>query len=250
MKSRWKALVLDNSMVTREGIAAILKRVAGVEQVTTCETFAQVKEELKKSSFNLAIIDLQLERGTGVTAGRSLLEHYPDLHVLLYSKVSGTALMSELYRQEYSEVSYRKIGPRNGNLIQALDGNSAVALTLSLHSYILLENITPERMKEALNYLEVYAKYVDPQVAELLSEHLDKSKLTPRELQCSELISRGKSNQEIADELGISRRAVENLINSVYHKLLIRGEPKDPSRRVLLALAMQKWQVTPLSMKN
>ena len=241
MKSRWKVLVLDNSMVTREGIAAILKRVGGIEQVTPCESLVQAREEFKKSGFNLAVIDLQLERGTGVMAGRSLLELFPDLHILLYSKVSGMTLMSELYRQEYSELSFRKAGSRNGNLIQAFDGNSAVALALSLHSYILLENITPQGFEEALDYLEVYGKFVDPAIAELLSEHLDKSKLTPRELQCSELISRGKSNQEIADELGISRRAVENLINSVYHKLLIRGEPKDPSRRVLLALAMQRW---------
>jgi DNA-binding NarL/FixJ family response regulator len=241
MKCKWKVLVVDNSMVTREGIAAILKRVDGVELVMTCESFSQALEALEKTSFNLVLIDLQLGRSTGILAGRELLGHYPGLNIMVYSKVAGTSLLSELYRQEYVELSYRKAGSRNGNLIQTFDGNSVTALTLSLHGYILIENITPEIFEESLGYLKVYGKFVDQEIAGLLSELLDKSKLTPRELQCSELISRGKSNQEIADELGISRRAVENLINSVYHKLLIKGEPKDPSRRVLLALTMQRW---------
>lgn len=239
IEKKWKILVLDNVMVTREGISTILKRVAGVELVRPCENFTQVLEELKKTSFNLIVLDLQAERSTGIIIGRELLDLYPEVNIIVYSKIMGTRLKSELYRQEYLEVPYRRPISRNGNLMQNLEGNSQMSLTLSLHGYTLIQNITPERFEANLSYLEIHNKFVDPEISQLVSEQFDKSKLTPRELQCSELISQGKSNQEIATALGITRRAVENLINNIYHKLLIGGEPKDPSRRVLLALTVQ-----------
>jgi DNA-binding NarL/FixJ family response regulator len=43
------------------------------------------------------------------------------------------------------------------------------------------------------------------------------------------------SNSEIANRMFISLRRVENLINALYLKFRILGEPSDPGRRVLLA---------------
>ena len=106
----------------------------------------------------------------------------------------------------------------------------------------MLKNITPENFQRNLEVLKHRGSFVDPEILELLLERLHHYRLTPRELQCSEMISAGKSNREIAEQLGITRQAVENLINSLYHKLSIAGEPKDPGRRVLLALAVQDWR--------
>ncbi len=53
------------------------------------------------------------------------------------------------------------------------------------------------------------------------------------------VLSWGRSNRDIAEKPGISRQAVENLVNNLNHKLAIAGEPKDPGRQVLLVLSMQ-----------
>ena len=60
-------------------------------------------------------------------------------------------------------------------------------------------------------------------------------KLTPRELEILGLIAEGRSNGWIAESLGISKRAVERHINTIFLKLDL-GKPEDVSRRVKAAL--------------
>jgi DNA-binding NarL/FixJ family response regulator len=59
-------------------------------------------------------------------------------------------------------------------------------------------------------------------------------KLTQREEECAFLITKGLSNTQISERMVISRRRVENLINSLYQKFHILGDPGDPARRVIL----------------
>src|SRR5262245_61199941 len=68
---------------------------------------------------------------------------------------------------------------------------------------------------------------------ELVSARL--GRLTPRELQVLELLANADTNAVIAEELGITTRAVERHVNSIFRKLEI---PSDGSvnRRVRAAL--------------
>ena len=59
--------------------------------------------------------------------------------------------------------------------------------------------------------------------------------LTPREFEILGLIAQGRSNAAIAEELFVTKRAVERHINSIFAKLDLR-EADDVSRRVKAAL--------------
>jgi DNA-binding NarL/FixJ family response regulator len=59
--------------------------------------------------------------------------------------------------------------------------------------------------------------------------------LTERELQILAMIAEGRSNAAIADELVVTKRAVERHINAIFLKLGLR-EDEDVSRRVKAAL--------------
>ena len=59
--------------------------------------------------------------------------------------------------------------------------------------------------------------------------------LTPRELEILAFVARGHSNQAIADELVLTKRAVEKHINAIFLKLDLT-EALDVSRRVKAAL--------------
>ena len=60
-------------------------------------------------------------------------------------------------------------------------------------------------------------------------------RLTPRELQTLAMIAEGHSNSAIAEELKITKRAVEGYINAIYGTLDI-SDSGDVSRRVKAAL--------------
>ena len=61
------------------------------------------------------------------------------------------------------------------------------------------------------------------------------AKLSPREQEVLAAIAQGKSNTAIADDLVLSKRAIEKHINSIFFKLGL-SEDEDVSRRVKAAL--------------
>jgi DNA-binding CsgD family transcriptional regulator len=58
---------------------------------------------------------------------------------------------------------------------------------------------------------------------------LEAPRLTPREVELAKLASRGLSNREIADRLGIAVRTVDNHLHQAYSKLGI-GSREDLGR--------------------
>lgn len=82
----------------------------------------------------------------------------------------------------------------------------------------------------------VDAKVVDGLIAERRrSEHSPLAELTPREVEVLALVARGCSNQAIADELVLTKRAVEKHINAIFLKLGL-SRATDVSQRVMAAL--------------
>jgi DNA-binding NarL/FixJ family response regulator len=54
-------------------------------------------------------------------------------------------------------------------------------------------------------------------IAQLLAEHA--GDLEPREFQIATLMARGRTNQEIADELSIAFKTVKNNVSKIWYKL-------------------------------
>lgn len=66
--------------------------------------------------------------------------------------------------------------------------------------------------------------------------HSPLSRLTPRQREVLELIAKGYSNAGIAEQLGISRKTVENYINELYGQLGI--DPRDGSHQARVKAAL------------
>ncbi len=236
-------LILDEVMAIREGVVSILKQIPQIDSITVCESTKAALAEIAVRPYNIALIDLQLGKENGILLGRELLKLKPDLKVIIYTSETSVVIAAEVYRHEYlRQPSRHNVLPISGLVPVHNYGTFSSSLSVDLHGYTLLRNITPESFQRNLETLKRHGSFIDPEILDLLVNRLHHYRLTPRELQCSEMISSGNSNREISEELGITRQAVENLINGLYHKLSITGEPKDPGRRVLLALAMQWWR--------
>ena len=80
------------------------------------------------------------------------------------------------------------------------------------------------------------AKVIDALItARTAAESSPLTELTPRELEILSFVARGHSNQAIADELVLTKRAVEKHINAIFLKLGLH-DALDVSRRVKAAL--------------
>ena len=105
-------------------------------------------------------------------------------------------------------------------------------------AYLLKERIrNAERLAEVVRSVAAGGSYVDPLVVELIVRSLKArepsqlDRLTPRELEVLSLIAEGRSNAAIAEQLVLTKRAVEHHINGIFMKLGL-GNADDISRRV------------------
>ena len=109
-------------------------------------------------------------------------------------------------------------------------------------AYLLKERIRHRgQLVSAIETVAQGGSMIDAKVVEGLidarrrAERSPLTDLTHRELEILAYVARGHSNQAIADELVLTKRAVEKHINAIFLKLNLT-EAQDVSRRVKAAL--------------
>ena len=120
--------------------------------------------------------------------------------------------------------------PRYG--LALLDGGS------DGRAYLLKERVQHRgQLVSAIETVAEGGSVIDAKVVEALLaarsrvERSPLGDLTPRELEILAFVARGHSNQAIADELVLTKRAVEKHINAIFLKLgLTRGARRQPAR--------------------
>jgi DNA-binding NarL/FixJ family response regulator len=109
-------------------------------------------------------------------------------------------------------------------------------------AYLLKERVSDiDQLRHAIDEVARGGSVIDPKVVEALVAARTKGResplrfLTPREQEVLAEMAQGRNNAGIADVLGLSERAVEKHINSVFAKLALSEEP-DSHRRVKAVL--------------
>jgi DNA-binding NarL/FixJ family response regulator len=140
----------------------------------------------------------------------------------------------------------RERSPSTAVVVLSKHADPAYALTLfeggaSGRAYMLKERVAdPAQLEQVLLSVAAGESYVDTRVVEQILDLPQQrrgplSTLSPREREVLERMAGARSNQSIARELGITIRAVERHVNSIFAKLGI-GPSDAISRRVLAVL--------------
>jgi DNA-binding NarL/FixJ family response regulator len=165
---------------------------------------------------DVVVTDIRMpptETDEGVQVAARLRESHPQIGVVVLSQFAepryGLALLEHgSDRRAYllkERIQYR------GQLVAAI---SSVAHGGSVIDAKVVEGLVNERTRVESSPL---------------------NELTARELEILAFVARGHSNQAIADELVLTKRAVEKHINAIFLKLRL-GDAADVSRRVKAAL--------------
>ncbi len=109
-------------------------------------------------------------------------------------------------------------------------------------AYLLKERISDvDQLVRAIREVAAGGSVIDPKVVDALVTARSRKKdspldrLTPREHEVLAEMAQGRNNASVAAALGLSERAVEKHINSVFSKLDLSEEP-DAHRRVKAVL--------------
>lgn len=206
----------EDSYLASEAIARVLERVDEIELVATREDLPSLSAAIEEERPDVVVTDIRMpptNTDEGIRLANQLESSDPEIGVVVLSQHSQPAYATALFR--------------NGS------GGRA---------YLIKEHVRDAgELSRALRSVAEGGSYVDPVVVEGLlqsnrtREESQLEALTPRELEILGLIAEGRSNAAIAEELVLTKRAVERHINGIFMKLDL-GNPEEVSRRVMATL--------------
>lgn len=195
-----RILIIDDHPLFREGIKAIIQGDGRYEVVGEAGSAAQGIEMARTFEPVLTLVDISLPDKNGFDLIRDLLGHAPDMRILVLSM--------------HSKVDY---------IVKAFQAGANGYLTKESASDMLIKGI--EHTLKGDYFMDTS---VSQQVVKKLAELPEKKtvaivegydSLTPREQEIMALVAGGMSSQEIADQLMISPKTVENHRSRIMRKL-------------------------------
>ena len=222
-----KIVIADDSALLREGVAGLVEK-RGHEVIALVDTahglVADIDDRFDDTGElpDLVITDVRMPpkmSDDGLRAAVELRERYPQLNVMVLSQYVAPAYARELFSPGGAGV-----GTGVGSSGSSSSGGTG---------YLLKDRVG--QVLDFLGSLEVVAGggvVIDPDVATALmqSGKSGLASLTAREREVLELMARGKSNKQIADDLVLSGAAVAKHVSNIFMKLHL--EPGEENRRV------------------
>lgn len=189
-----KVVLCDDHAVVRRGIRDTLQEATDIQVVGEADSYASLRELLRREACDVLLLDVDLP-------GRSGLE---ILSVLQEEKSSVRAVMVSMYPEDQYAIRCLKAGAV-GYLNKAGD---------------------PSALLSAVRSAAQGRKYITPEIAEMLANHLNAPEsadlhetLSEREMQTLRKIASGKKLSQIAEELMISPKTVSVYRARVLEKL-------------------------------
>jgi DNA-binding NarL/FixJ family response regulator len=209
-----RVVIADDSLLVREGIAAVLRR-AGIEVTAEAESAETLLREVDANPPDIAIVDIRMPPAyddEGIRAAHEIRARHPQIGIVILSTHVDLGTAMRVLAE-----SPERLG------------------------YVLKHRLTDvDDFVDTLNRVAGGGSALDPEVvARLLASTRDEgplSTLTVREREVLELVAEGRSNSAIGERLAVTERAVKKHVTSIFAKLeLPPGE--DDNRRILAVLA-------------
>ncbi|HSL34397.1 MAG TPA: response regulator transcription factor [Candidatus Limnocylindrales bacterium] len=209
-----RIVLADDAVLLREALASALG-AAGFDVVGVAADVPALLDLVERQRPDLAIVDVRMpptHTTEGLEAARQIRASHPGTAILVLSQYVETRYAVELLRDDPSGVGY-----------------------------LLKDRVTRVAdLADAVRRVAGGGSVIDPEVvARLLGRpraHSALDELTPREREILGLMAEGRSNQAVAERLGLEVKTVEGHVRSIFSKLELEPAAED-HRRVLAVLA-------------
>ena len=203
---RPRVVIVEDHALTRAGLRTALQ--PSVDVVGEAADGAIGWETIEQEKPDVAVIDIGIPAVDGVTLTKRVRAEMPATHVVIVTMID-------------------------------LEEQVLAALAAGADAYCL-KSSEPERIVEAVRIAGEGGAYFDPRIAHIVLARFSDSKsaeaafspLTPRETEILRLISDGRANAQIAEDLHIGLGTVKGHIRDILEKL----SAADRTQAAVLAL--------------
>lgn len=202
MNENIKILIADDHPLMLEGLKIVLNTEKMFSECDQAKDGEEAHTKLTSNYYDVAILDVEMPKMSGLEIARKITAQKTETKIIFLTMYKDEDLFNE-----------------------AMDSGA--------NGFVLKENAVNDIIdciKEVLNG----HYYISPLISDYLVKHLNKKSsfeksnpsindLTTSERRIIKLVSQDKSSKEIAYELSISTKTVENHRNNISKKLNLRG---------------------------
>jgi DNA-binding NarL/FixJ family response regulator len=195
-----KVLVVDDHDLIVLAARQVFSKVPDIKMVGVAGDAEEAWEKIKQLQPDIVILDVILPGKDGIELTKKITAEFPEVKVVLHSSSTNEDVIIQGF--EAGAMAYVPKNFKPGQLVEAI--HSAVKgehYSKGFVSEILIENFLKNKnKKEGQN-----------------------SKLTDRETEILQAITKGLTNQQMADSLHISVRTVEAHKSNIMKKLKLNS---------------------------
>ena len=187
MKSKIRVLIADDHTIVRIGLAALLGAEKDIEVVGEAQNGEVAVNEALRLSPDVIIMDLMMPKKDGAEATAELREKLPSAKIIILTT----------------------FGASDG-IAHALESGAAGALVKTADDDALVATIRAVAGGETV---------ISSEIKRLLAENPPIPKLTPRQIEVLQSMTRGLTNRDIAKQLGIRQDRVDEHVAAILTKI-------------------------------
>jgi DNA-binding NarL/FixJ family response regulator len=193
--ARIRILIADDHAVVRRGLRSLLESQPGWDVCAEAATGREAVEQARRLKPDVVILDITMPELNGLEAARQILKEVPRAEILILT-------------MHHSEEVARQV------------------LRTGARGFVLKSD-ADARLVDAVATLSQHKPYLTPDIAAVVlddfvgraTEDTSHHPLTPREREVIQLLAEGRTNKEVAAELGVSTKTVEAHRANIMNKL-------------------------------
>ncbi len=213
-KTKIRVLLADDHHIVRAGIRQLLEDARDLEVIAEAGDGEEAETLIEKQKPDVAVLDIQMPKASGIEVTRWVRSHYPEVGVLILTAYNDDPYVMAVLQAGAN--GYVLKTAKADELIQAVrdvhEGKSALdpAITRKLMSSLFKQ-----------------------------SEHVTSEPLTDRELDVLRLAAKGYTNKAIGMQLTISDRTVQGHLAHIFDKMQATSRTEAVMRAVSLGWISQ-----------
>lgn len=182
-----RLLLVDDHFVVRSGLAASLALEDDMQVIAEANDGKEAVAAFESGKPDIVLMDLQMGESGGIEAVTRICQDHPDARILVFSSFARD---EDIYRAiRAGALGYlQKAAPR-------------------------------EDLLDAIRQVAAGNRYLPREIAQRLADRLSRPEPSPREREVLALIAKGRSNKEVASDLGLSEDTVKRHVSNLMAKL-------------------------------
>jgi DNA-binding NarL/FixJ family response regulator len=211
---RIRLLIVDDHKVVRLGLMTMFSRQPGVQIVGDVGTMAEAIAHAQRLKPDVVLMDVRLPDGSGIDACREIRATCPSTQIVFLTSFG--------------------------------DDDALLATVLAGAEGFLLKQADEKGVIHAVETVANGQSIMDPAVTHALLQRMRSfsvrdhdnasGTLSPQEERVMVLVVEGKTNKEIALDMGLSEKTVKNYLSNIFQKMQV-------SRRSQAAVLFERHRI-------